>query len=109
MILKNKDPLQDHLAKNNPGSGSNILNLNRDRDRLQKYWAHISTFLLHFPVFERFLEQKKRHLDEVDIWTNPEETFLCRTMARLERRSSYSKLNIKQNTLDNFIDKALES
>ena len=40
MILKNKDPLQDHLAKNDPGSGSNVLNLNRDRDRLQKYWAN---------------------------------------------------------------------
>ena len=34
MILKNK-------VKNDPSSGSNFLSLNRDRDRLQKYWANI--------------------------------------------------------------------
>ena len=32
MILKNK-------VKNDPSSGSNFLSLNRDRDRLEKYWA----------------------------------------------------------------------
>ena len=41
LIPKNKDPSQDHAFKNDPGSGSNILSLNRDRDRLQKYWAII--------------------------------------------------------------------
>ena len=39
MIPKNKNPLQDHLVKNDPGSGSIFFNLNRDRGRLQKYWA----------------------------------------------------------------------
>ena len=39
MIPKNKDPGQDHPIKSDPDSGSNILSLNRDRDRLQKYWA----------------------------------------------------------------------
>ena len=34
MILKNK-------VNNDPSSGSNILSLKRDRDRLQKYWANI--------------------------------------------------------------------
>ena len=33
MILKNK-------VKNDSSSGSNFLSLNRDRDRLQKYWAN---------------------------------------------------------------------
>ena len=33
---------QDHPIKNDPGSGSNLLSLNRDR--LQKYWAN-TTFL----------------------------------------------------------------
>ena len=40
MIPKNKNPWQNHPIKNNPDSGSNILSLNRDRDRLQKYWAN---------------------------------------------------------------------
>ena len=39
MIPKNKDPWQDRPFKNDPGSGSNFLSPNRDRDRLQKYWA----------------------------------------------------------------------
>ena len=39
MISKNKNPYQDHPVKNDPESGSNFLSLNRDRDRLQKYWA----------------------------------------------------------------------
>ena len=41
MIPKNKDPKQDHPVKNDPGLGSNFLSLNRDRDRLHKYWAYI--------------------------------------------------------------------
>ena len=40
MIPKNKDPWQNHPIKND--SGSNILSLNRDRDRLQKYWAIVN-------------------------------------------------------------------
>ena len=31
------------LEPSYPSSGSNVLSLNRDRDRLQKYWANIST------------------------------------------------------------------
>ena len=38
MILKNKD----HQVKNDPSSSSNFLNLNRDRNRLQKYWAIVT-------------------------------------------------------------------
>ena len=30
-----------HPVKNDSRSGSNFLNLNRDRDRLQKYWANM--------------------------------------------------------------------
>ena len=37
MIPKNKD----HPVNNDPGSGSNFLSLNRGRNRLQKYWAHV--------------------------------------------------------------------
>ena len=44
MIPKNKDPWQDHPLKNDPRSGSNFLSLNRDRDRLQKYWANDQIF-----------------------------------------------------------------
>ena len=39
MVPKNKDPYQDHPVKNYPSSGSIFVSLNRDRDRLQKYWA----------------------------------------------------------------------
>ena len=42
MIPKNKDPLQDHPVKNDPGSSSNLLSLNQDRDRLRKYWADMN-------------------------------------------------------------------
>ena len=41
MIPKNKDHWQDHPVKNYPVLGSNFLNLNRDRNCLQKYWAHV--------------------------------------------------------------------
>ena len=37
-IPKNKDP---HPVKNDPDSESIFLNLNRDRDRLEKYWANV--------------------------------------------------------------------
>ena len=50
MIPKNKDPLHDHPIKNYPDSGSNILSLNQDRDRLQKYWANqfiLKTAIVH--------------------------------------------------------------
>ena len=44
MILKNK-------IKNDPSSDSNLLSLNRDRDRLQKYWSIISRLGHSFKVF----------------------------------------------------------
>ena len=55
MIAKNKDPYQDHPVINDPGSGSNFLNLNRDRDGFQKYWANMQlnvrvTFFMKLPV-----------------------------------------------------------
>ena len=42
MIPKNKDPLTGYSVKNDPFLGSNFLSLNRDQDRLQKYWAIIT-------------------------------------------------------------------
>ena len=36
-----QNPKQDHPDKNDPDSGSNFLSLNRDRNRLQKYWTNI--------------------------------------------------------------------
>ena len=41
MIMKNK-------VRNDPSSGSIFLNLNRYRDRLQKYWANDYSILFLF-------------------------------------------------------------
>ena len=55
MIPKIKDPWQDHPVKNDPASGSNFLSLNRDQDRLQKYWANIWRDVVFYKITLVFL------------------------------------------------------